>query len=48
MGVPQGTKLGPILFVIHVNNIFEIQFEEGLIFEFADDIVYKEKVSSKV
>ena len=35
-GIPQGSKLGPSLFIIYINNITEIGLESD-IFIFADD-----------
>ena len=41
MGVPQGTVLGPVLFLLHINDITENVSSETLLF--ADDCVcYRE------
>lgn len=37
-GVPQGTILGPLLFIIYLNNLFSVE-TSGNIFSFADDTV---------
>lgn len=37
MGVPQGTVLGPILFLVYINNIASIKNFEGHLISYADD-----------
>ena len=37
-GIPQGTLLGPILFILYLNNIFNINIK-GKLTSFADDTV---------
>ena len=44
-GIPQGTVLGPVLFVIYINDILENLSSEGLLF--ADDTKIFRKVTSR-
>ena len=44
-GIPQGTVLGPVLFVLYINDILNNVKSDGLLF--ADDTKIFTKISSK-
>ena len=37
--IPQGTILGPLLFILYINDIFNIMNDDSLIFSYANDTV---------
>lgn len=48
-GVPQGSCLGPLLFIVYVNEVLKLSLN-GSVFSYADDtaVLYKEKTSTRL
>ena len=47
-GIPQGSVLGSLLFLLYINGISEVQLSDGTLILFADDIVLFRPVRSAV